>query len=547
MNEYMDTQQKTVSDILSKLSNKVADLQSLETTAEYQLYYGQGANITAHEKYNLAFGKYQKTTNLAQVGIENDNKCTKVAQSALTTQQDVAVAVANAATAANNVQVAATAISMLAADIGSAYNIAAATDYKSEIFELTSTVNSLISETSGHAEEASWRAMDASAQTAEIIAGQVLKDTNLAKAEIEVILSATTAKLAGLTAELGSDSQKIASTAKAERVFEGALQDQWQNLLAVKSSYVDAVETLNHALTIGIPDKSTPLKKVPVTFNGFQPPFDLTKVGELKDIEQKFRYYILVVPASMRDSFNLEKAESLYARQKSTYFIGCQMPDESGKSTSSINLEKLATDGKAIQEGVSYSLFLYIDIPLAYKKYTNNFTDALSAPTAAINFQQVLNEWTFDVAATVPGIYSLKDGEFNNHMEYRCMYLPVDVKGVNHLMTAHNLDSSFKAGPSFFFDQSVASQVTAANYSKAEPGSTADQLEVKIGDATTDNFGNPLVQGSSYLPVVLAIMVEPNDDNLMNLATTLTIGTATFVPLPVTEPALPLTSNGASS
>jgi len=77
------------------------------------------------------------------------------------------------------------------------------------------------------------------------------------------------------------------------------------------------------------------------------------------------------------------------------------------------------------------------------------------------------------------------------------------------------------SGPGFFFDRALAEQVASGNYSPAvpytPPGSdkknnekTADTKGEKyyiayIGPATTDNFGNMLIDGNHYIPVVLAV------------------------------------------
>jgi hypothetical protein len=84
----------------------------------------------------------------------------------------------------------------------------------------------------------------------------------------------------------------------------------------------------------------------------------------------------------------------------------------------------------------------------------------------------------------------------------------------------HLLEQS-EDGQGLFFNVALAEQVTAANYSVAvEPivledvkKGEVEQLRylVFIGPETTDNFGNPLVEGNRYMPVILTVSKKAID------------------------------------
>ncbi|WGH75710.1 hypothetical protein P8625_00680 [Tenacibaculum tangerinum] len=60
--------------------------------------------------------------------------------------------------------------------------------------------------------------------------------------------------------------------------------------------------------------------------------------------------------------------------------------------------------------------------------------------------------------------------------------------------------------PGFMFNETIAERVTASNYFVASPSKDDDQnFEVKLKPEMTDNFGNRLIPGSLYIPVVLVV------------------------------------------
>ena len=85
--------------------------------------------------------------------------------------------------------------------------------------------------------------------------------------------------------------------------------------------------------------------------------------------------------------------------------------------------------------------------------------------------------------------------------------------------TNRSTEEKIQEQPGFYFNLMIAEQVTSANYELAKITKTVDPKdkkdmgdralalvkgELKIPENTTDNFGNPMVKGASYIPVVLA-------------------------------------------
>ncbi|WP_289659387.1 hypothetical protein [Flavobacterium panacagri] len=58
----------------------------------------------------------------------------------------------------------------------------------------------------------------------------------------------------------------------------------------------------------------------------------------------------------------------------------------------------------------------------------------------------------------------------------------------------------------FFFNLNLAENIPAGNFTSAKPHKTGSLHEytVQIDNTTTDNFGNPLIEDKSYIPVVLS-------------------------------------------
>jgi hypothetical protein len=154
-------------------------------------------------------------------------------------------------------------------------------------------------------------------------------------------------------------------------------------------------------------------------------------------------------------------------------------------------------DGDELVWGQRYVIFVLAVLTDTYKKERGSFDNFLSAPcepfTLTIKLKAV-NSSTITVKpltneSTLPGD-NLQKLEFTMeenttcNPEYRCMFLPAWV-------------------PATFFNVIIAEQVSRGNYSIAQNAQNGNQYEVYIGPTTTDHFGNPLVPGKKYLPLIL--------------------------------------------
>ncbi|EJF99218.1 hypothetical protein [Flavobacterium sp. F52] len=69
-----------------------------------------------------------------------------------------------------------------------------------------------------------------------------------------------------------------------------------------------------------------------------------------------------------------------------------------------------------------------------------------------------------------------------------------------------NSPKPVKNSKAFFFNLNLAENIPAGNFTSAKhhKAASGQEFNVHIGSTTTDNFGNPLVEDKSYIPVVLS-------------------------------------------
>jgi len=91
----------------------------------------------------------------------------------------------------------------------------------------------------------------------------------------------------------------------------------------------------------------------------------------------------------------------------------------------------------------------------------------------------------------------------------------------------HKIEPGEPVKPGFFFNLTLAEQVPAGNYKhgrikkeavKGDPDMITVTGTTLIDDELTDNFGNPLIPGNTYVPVVLSVAItsEENADQYSN-------------------------------
>ncbi len=566
MNTYNDNLQVTVEDILTDLQSKQTMLNSQYKNNEYVLYYAQGATIKAQERLDKVVDAYEFARKVDEEGVENNNQAVNLLATSTHAGESVASSVTNAATAASNVQIAANAISKLAADIGSAFNVSYAADYGTDIYELGHKTNEFIRHTAYRAERASQLAMEATTETSEVIASQLLADSTQAKSDIDNLLKATQAEFTKLTTTRAADNAALASAFTAERVAKGVYLDSLSNAKAINAAYDNISKKLNYNLQVATSSSSS----INIKYSQYRQPFPATDGDGKKSYaipSASPKYYAVIVPDDHKLMFNLDKAKLLFTNYKESRFIelnksGSKGVSDNGKSDHWLTHEELIkvkgvsdSEGKPVTAGAPYVVFLYIEVSLDYKKYIDSLSDFLSAFSttftlttelpAAINIEVALPDEDKNPPANTAVSVNNVVGKIQfevpfkpvNGIEYRCMLLPEGTPGIDRLLTAVNnsevdsrislntvqsrsdkplssLSKKGEQGLGFYFNLDIAQLVTPSNYTLAnmvkdqEIGKDSLQFYSDLTVETTDNFGDDIQPGKKYIPVVLSIVPD---------------------------------------
>ncbi len=180
------------------------------------------------------------------------------------------------------------------------------------------------------------------------------------------------------------------------------------------------------------------------------------------------------------------------------------------------------SDGDKITTGTSYVIFLYLVLDSNYKKEVNNFSDRLSASSNAFTLTSELKavdnityQYTgADDPANNPagkawGLITF-DIEHQPDTEYRCIFLPSWSTSQDTCVGAN------EAPVNIWFNLAMATQISETNYTRAEqipdasfikPGDHTKR-QVLLNEGTTNNFGQLIIQGATYIPVILSIIPE---------------------------------------
>ncbi len=180
------------------------------------------------------------------------------------------------------------------------------------------------------------------------------------------------------------------------------------------------------------------------------------------------------------------------------------------------------SDGDKITTGTSYVIFLYLVLDSNYKKEVNNFSDRLSASSNAFTLTAALK-----AVDNITYQYTGADDPANNpagkawglitfeiehqpDTEYRCIFLPSWSTSQDTCVGAN------EAPVKIWFNLEMAKQLSETNYTRAEqipdasfikPGDHTKR-QVLLNEKTTNNFGQLITQGATYIPVILSIIPE---------------------------------------
>ncbi|WP_233079891.1 hypothetical protein [Rheinheimera soli] len=580
MNTYNENLQQTVVNTLSALALNQSNLDSLKTVAEYTLYYAQGTEISARDKLEGTEADVTTWQNVNNQSLINANQVFNLLTSATEANTDVAVSITNTATAAANVQIASNAISLLASDIGAAFNIATAALYQTDVYEKIQSANSLINEVANEAKRISKSAMNASGSTSEITISEVLAQTTGVKSKIDNLFTSTQAELDKFAKLAIAENAQITKASKAERQAEGELADARREVTAINTAYDNSNNQLNQCLSISVVSGS----EITASFAALPlPTFYSQQAGAVSIPDADPVYYLTLVPAQNQTTFSIDQVEQLFSQRPkgdNSLFVSVT-PDASvaatgvQRSPTSIQLTSDAF-GNSIQAGSSYVAFLYIELSKEYKQYISNYSELLSAPsqpfTPATTLPLAQNlvvtpnstpdatgvtwstaNFTFtplgssadtataqpnaatasstkgkaksvaaqaDAAATatvqqpaatsaapaVTQIAGATSTTAGSNYEFRCILVEQGgTPDLNLLRCPENRNL-----PPIYFNQSIAGQVSPANYIAVSAAS--GDYEFSFLPSTTDNFGNVIKPNTMYQPYILTVATgDPSD------------------------------------
>jgi hypothetical protein len=494
MNSYNDNLHTTVVAILNNLELELKADQDQFQDEEVSLFNAQGAQITAREKQQQAAATVEdksvvvnETTAIKHISkniLTSTNKGKTLVQQSMSTAE----------TAASNIQVAANAIVKLTSSMESVFRITQAAKYDAEINKQAALCSKLIDETAHLAKNASQHTMEASMLTAEVTATAIEINTTKNDTSIDSLLESVTEEFNIAKASLKADTESLYVSSDIEGLAEGTLKGVDRNYTAAKHAYHISNKKMNLELVVITEDSSS--KSFTVCFNDMKDPFEDNETRK----SRVDKYYILLVKNSKKSTFSIAAAEQLIL-SKGQYVEVAPSPSI---STTILLTQLTDADGDAMQIGQQYTVFVLAKYHEEDKSKINNFENYLTAPSGAFAVSHKLQPpaaaaINFDLKTNTLGFSLTENTIFN--VEYRCMYLPF---------------TSNEGGdkPGFIFNLSIAEQVSAGNYSvavtekKSDSGKSLIIGTTQLTEVTTDIFGNSLVVGQTYLPVVLSISTE---------------------------------------
>lgn len=537
MNSYSENLQVAVDDTLSALLAQQSKLDSDQTSAQYSLYYAQGAQITAQEKLSEAVKAYDFAKLVNDQGIDNNNQAINLLATGTEAENNVKAAVTNVSTAANDVQVAANAVLRLSADVGAALSIVSAADLGTDIHRKTRDANEYMKTVALQAEYTSQIAMDASTSTAEIISSVVKTETTTAVAEVESLLKTTEGEFAALVKTRDAANVRVGNASMAERKLEGILKDADKEAFAINKAFGLSNEELN----FNIVTKATTIYDFSLSFDAYVQPYKANNQNTNGAIipEAVDEYYVTVVKASKKKLFNLGQAELNFAEFRHQCYK-LVTPTESLNPHNIDTKGLLDSDQDTIVAGKAYVAFIYVKINYDYKRLVDNYNDIISAPVESFTLASPLG-----VPSDILQTASVTDNKRSTlsftieqsikaGTEYRVIFLPENLPGMDVFMVNSSLDkaavlaneTSKNHHLGFYFNQSIAEQVSSGNYTKATLITTEtpqveklnspmppSHYQVTVQADTTDNFGNEIIPEQSYFVVVLAVMEASSQQN----------------------------------
>lgn len=497
MNSYNENLHSSV---ITALNDQELQLQKTKATLDasmFSLYYSEGARISAAENLQLANENFKFQQLVKEQAVIDSDLSTNVLASANLGNDLVAKSVTNTSVAAANVQIASNAVLKLASDTGSIFSMVNAADYGTEIYDQSKEAYELMNRTAYLAEKTSQYSMEASTSIAEVSSNTLSKKAETTDTSIKSLLDAVTTNFNDSSATVITDSTALSTANSEEKAAEGVLE----NVNTVYNSELEAYalynKELNLDLLVKVPDVVGERTNYTVSFDSYQSPFKLPKfnngANKKKEGYPVKKYYIFLVKNSRKEVFSTSDAEGLVLLEPDLKRYLELPSDNTKRNKIDIYQSQLKdVDGKDMELGENYVVFVFAMLDNEYKKLINTFDDYLSAPSAffsltkqlaapsAGNINVVNNKMTFSIDAN----------EFEE-VEYRCMFLPNDKKLVKGLLTVEGLktiESETKKLERIAntFDPKIAELETEINNLTSEKSGINELMEVNREQLTDD-------------------------------------------------------------
>lgn len=438
MNSYNDNLQSTIA---SSLSDQELELQTAKSKLDASLltlYYSEGAQITAHEKFDTDTDTSSSKAKVMIEAVNVSNISANLLTSASDQKSQVAQAVSNTAVSAANIQIMANAVLRLTGDIGNIFSMVSAADNSTHLQTDTEPVHKRMSETAYLAEKVSQEAMNASKLMAGVASATVADQAKSANDAVSGLRKVAVTEFENSVSLVVTDSSALAAASVTEKSAERAVEDANVEYFAARHAYDLNIREMNLDL------RTTPIAEmtsagVTVSFAPFRSAFHTEKEEKGYPVTD---YYIFLVRDSEKSVFSIANAESLLTGKDFVKVPPTPLTKNAKRLTTDLYVHQMKdTGGEPMELGRQYVVFVMAVLSDNYKKNLNVYEDFLSAPSETFSVKiQLLaateltppdnnNEFTF----TVPR------GNKNFTVEYRCMFLPDKQDLVTGLLTEQSL------------------------------------------------------------------------------------------------------------
>ena len=445
MNSYNENLHSSVVTALNDQELLVQKTKASLDASMFSLYYAEGARITAAENLQVANTNLEFQQLTQEQAVIDSDLSTNVLASASLAKELVAKSVSNTSVAAANVQIASNAILKLASDTGSIFSIVNAADYGTEIYDQSKEAYELMNKTAYLAEQASQYSMEASTLIAEVPANTLAEKAKTTDSSIKSLLDAVTTNFNNASATVVTDTETLATENTKEKAAEGVLENTNTVYNSSVESYGLYNKEMNLNLLVKVPDVVGERTNYKVSFDSYKSPFGITNYTNGFFKKKKgypvSKYYIFLVENNKKDVFSISDAEGLILLDpEEKRYIEVKSNDKDFHEVDIYQSQLKDTQGKPMQLGVKYVVFVFAVLDNEYKKIINTFDDYLSAPSAFFTLtKQLAAPKAKSIEVKDNRMTFIVDENITEEIEYRCMFLPNNQNLVKGLLTVEGL------------------------------------------------------------------------------------------------------------